>query len=215
MDLSVLQTCGLRRERRGDPVLSDAMTLSGHPDGSNRARASTFARRFWSLLVTVLVLAVCGSALAVRFTATPFLEEHQNMCVADQAEKDARNPAAILARNRMLIYLVGASTEVINVAMGYVEPADLVIEYLDTVPLVAAVTHFRVTDIFGETLCVHHLTDAEERPFSADEVSSLAAAVAGDVPGAVRRVLLRVEGQVAHMEIATPSRTDRLRKAWS
>jgi len=92
------------------------------------------SRRFWFLVGVVLCATILCSAGAIWFTSTPFLEANQAKVIQDQAEKEARAFDNELAQYQQLLQFVAAQENVVSVVIGYVENADVVSNYFETLP---------------------------------------------------------------------------------
>lgn len=174
-----------------------------HATGRDAASA-TVARRFWTLLLLVLFLAVTSSALAVRHTATPFLTQQQRDAVSEQAWKHARNLDAILSRHHLLLSFVAGDAKVYDVVMGYSENIGIVGDYLESLPSPDALDWVALYDVFGETLSRRQIRDDEHSLFGEAELRALVRDYERGEPGAERRVLLRVDDRHAHIVLAAP-----------
>ncbi len=162
------------------------------------------SRRFWTLLCLVLVLAVSSSALAIRFTANPFLSEYQAKAIDDQALKDAQNLGSILARHRLFLTFMGSTTDVVNVVLGYVDNSDIVDDQFQTMQRPQALSWLAFYDVLGQELARFDEDRGGRNVFAASEVDGLVAEMVNDYNLERRPVLLRTVGEKLFVVLAEP-----------
>ena len=161
-------------------------------------------RRFWLLVVLIFCLAITSSALAVRWTANPFLRNHQNETIADQALKDAGNLEAVLLQHQLLLTFFASSSDAINVVMGYVENSDIVTEELKNLPRPDSLEWMGLFDAFGEEMAGLERSSEGRTLFTEREIQGLVLGIADGVEGAERTVIAKSEGSKKHIALAVP-----------
>ncbi|WP_194269287.1 putative bifunctional diguanylate cyclase/phosphodiesterase [Tritonibacter litoralis] len=82
------------------------------------AGTQVMIKRFWGLLLLVLVLAVTSSAIAVRMTATPFLMREEYEAINAQAKADMLALEAKLERYKAILDILSYAPPVHGVATG-------------------------------------------------------------------------------------------------
>ena len=175
------------------------------PDKARKAYSSTvISRRFWTLLIIVMVLAVTSSAVAVQLTATPFLKKQQNEAIVTQAERDARNLEVRLDRHRLLLGYIGNTPEFVGVVMGHVTNADVVFDKFQLIHRPEAMSWASLHDAFGETIADLTIRSADRSIFSERDIQSLIHAFANEMDTAGRQVLFRSIDGFAHVVLAVP-----------
>lgn len=141
--------------------------MPDNSQGTQLSNSRLVSRRFWTLLAVILTLAVVSSAFAVRFTATPILEEKQKETILAQAHKSARDIEIILEQNRLYLSIVGNTPDVLDVALGYVTTTDALRSYLEQLQTPASLSYITIFDAYGERLLDFDIR-AEERDFVSD-----------------------------------------------
>lgn len=173
---------------------------------SRATNSAVVLKRFWALLLLVLVLAVISSALAVRFTATPFLVTEQREAITAQASKDARALETTLARHRLLLEFISHSPAVVDVVMGYVENGDVVANFLRRLAPEDALSSVHLYDAFGEE--ISRFDGQPDHSHALDEAAfnQLIASIAAEEDAAERRVVFKLIDDKAYIALATPVR---------
>lgn len=166
--------------------------------------AQVVARRFWTLLLVILAFAVVASALAVRYTATPFLERQQREVIDGQAYKTARNVETILERHRLLVSLVGNTPDVVNVVMGYADNADEVIGYLEGIQRPDSLSWVTVYDVFGRNLIDFVVRKNETQTLSDEALKDLVEGWVSESSDASKRIAFKSDGNSIHVALAEP-----------
>ncbi|MEP6064670.1 MAG: EAL domain-containing protein [Paracoccaceae bacterium] len=178
------------------------MLDSGKQSRSNNSKV--VSRRFWTLLGLVLFLAVSSSALAIRFTANSFLADYQAKIIVDQAEIDARNLESILARHRLLLSIIGNTTDVVNVIMGYVDNTDVVSDKLEKMHRPDSLSWVTLFDALGEEMVHFNAQPAEQNIFAASEIAGLVDKLIDQTNPDSKQVLLRTIGKKIYIVLAEP-----------
>ncbi|MEM1385983.1 MAG: EAL domain-containing protein [Pseudomonadota bacterium] len=147
------------------------------------------ARRFWCLLALVLVLAVFFSALAVRFTATPYLAEQQRQAITEQALKDARSVEATLSRYRIFQSIVASDPDVITTVLGYNDNARLVIDFFESLQRPVALSWLALYDVFGGRLAQNPFQGDATDAFASERIKAIVQGFEENPADAQERVL--------------------------
>ncbi len=171
---------------------------------SRAANSAIVLRRFWTLLLLVLVLAVVCSALAVRLTATPFLATAQREAIVAQASKDARSLETTLERHRLLLGFIGHSPAVVDVVMGYVDNSDVVTDFLRRMTPSDGLSSVHLYDAFGEEISRFESSVGQGNPVDPQAFSRLVSSIAEGEGGSENRVVFSSVGEDAYIAIATP-----------
>lgn len=166
--------------------------------------SSTVARRFWGLLIVVLVLAVAASAVAVRQSATPYLAEKQRQAITEQALKVARNVDAILARHKLFLSFVSGNEQVVSTALGYVPTNEFVLDYFENLRWPEGASWLRLYDAFGDLLASYETAPTERIPFENRVLSEFARAFDEQGAAAGTRALLWDDGGTLRIVLAEP-----------
>ena len=178
------------------------MSTKAHFDKALKSR--TISRRFWTLLIVILVLAVTSSALAVRFTATPFLENQQREAIDGQAHKNAREIEAVLEQFQLLLSIVGTAPNVVNVVMGYSDTSDAVLELLEGLQKPQELSWIAVYDVFGQELLALDIRAEDKKQFSEEALSELIAAWEAEDADAGSQVAFQTNNGVQHLVLGAP-----------
>ena len=170
----------------------------------SRPASASVNRRFWSLLLLVLVLAVTSSAFAVRFSATPFLKNQQQEAITAQAVKVADGVETRLDRHRLLLTFIASTSDIINVVLGYVDNSDIVRDNLAGMQRPAALSWVSLYDVVGDELASFDVRGDERLMFGDEVILSLADSIVAQQPGADQKVMLRSVGDAAYIVLAAP-----------
>lgn len=165
----------------------------------------TIARRFWSLVILILGLAIVCSAAAVWFTATPFLKTIQQRLIANHAQNDARALDAVLSEHRQLLSFVAGQDQVVSVVMGYTVNGDIMRDYLDALTLPPNLISLTLFDVLEEELAQIEFDQTAGSAFSSDEIGGVRKSI---LEGLGRQsaspVLLRNFAGIEHLLVAVP-----------
>lgn len=171
----------------------------------NRAETSAVVqRRFWGLLLLTLTIAVCASAIAVRQTAQPYLEAQQREVIASQLERDAMTLETELDRHRLLLHFVGNTSDVVNVAMGYVDNTDVVNDYLANLRDNEALSWISLFDVFGEEVARFDVRAEDRTPFPQQDILGLVSAISDEKPRAEENILVHEQGNISQIVMSIP-----------
>ncbi|KMW57153.1 diguanylate cyclase/phosphodiesterase (GGDEF & EAL domains) with PAS/PAC sensor(s) [Candidatus Rhodobacter oscarellae] len=171
---------------------------------SGRADAGTVSLRFWSLLIVILILAVASSALAVRYTATPFLEAQQREDLAEKVRKDAQGLESALSQHRLLLQFLAGNSDFVDVVIGYVAHANIVRDTLENMQRPDALSWVRVYDAFEEQVGGLDVRAAEFELFEERELLDLASSMVMEGVETSQMVVLRTQGEYVHVVLAVP-----------
>jgi len=139
----------------------------------NSVAVTSVARRFWLLLTTILVLAICSSIFALRLVAVPFLAEYQNRVVVEQAQDAARHLDETLGRKRLLLNFVANDPNVVSIAMGYNENSDYFPDLLASLPTAETLSWVTFYDALGDEIARFDQHAEERAIFEPSEISAL------------------------------------------
>lgn len=165
---------------------------------------STVQFRFWALLLVILTIAVISSAVALKYTATPFLLAQQNRMISQSALQEARSFEAVLARYRLLMNYIASDPDVINVVMGYVENSDVVEDNLEILVRPNALSWVALYDAFGEIVADMRFRGEAGDVFNTEDIASVVTTVTEADESSGWEVGFKMEGDLAYLLIAVP-----------
>ena len=166
--------------------------------------STKLAQRFWSLLVGIMFAAIATSALAIWFTANPFLKDFQENSILQKAQERARSLETILDQHRQLLAFVASQRDVIAVSMGYVENAEILKDYLTDAKLPDQLSWVALYDAFAEPLAMQSIHGGEVSGFAPSEIEALVLEVAEGEAGAQEVVLSQQVDDTVQLLIAAP-----------
>ena len=173
---------------------------SGGGDGTTRV----VARRFWTLLTLILVLAIVSSALAVGLTTRPFLVKHQEEALATQARKEARNLQSVIERHRLLLSYVGNSPEIVSLVMGYVSSTDSIQDQFRSMLRPDALSWISLHDVVGDEIVNFTLRPEDRNAVSDSDVEKLLLAVVDEKPDGRHGVIYQSEQGISRVVLVVP-----------
>ena len=162
------------------------------------------SRRFWTLLCAILAVAIAASAFAVRYTATPILEDQQRAAIDAQAYKAARDVETALKRQQLFLSLVGNTPDIVSVVMGYSSGTETVRGYLDSLERSEALSYITLFDAFGAPILDFDIRPEERSFVSEQQVSQLVSAWVAESTTASRRVGFSSIGDRVYLVLAEP-----------
>ncbi|THH36945.1 GGDEF and EAL domain-containing protein [Aliishimia ponticola] len=175
--------------------------------GPEIAKASSVSRRFWALVVVVLVLAVVSAAMAARFSTIPFLRQLQQSAVGDQLHLDARNIENVLTKHEQYLTFIGTRSNVVNVALGEARDPNIIKNYLSTLPLPDTLKWVALYDRSGERIVAHGLQTDGDAVFSSARIRGQALLSANSIASASSRVSVGASEGHLHVLLAVPVRS--------
>ena len=178
--------------------------MLNRPFFSRSTKASDVLRRFWSLLLLVLVISITSSAFAVKMTATPFLVAEQAEAITTQAAKDARNLETTLERYRLLMSFVSNAPDVVDVVMGYVDNTDVVEQFVQSMELPENLLWLQLHDAFGAPLADFDAVKGKPYAISDAEVQRLIDSVLEGQPAFEKELGFHVQDHQAIIAFAVP-----------
>ncbi len=169
------------------------------------ANASTVVgRRFWTLIILVLGLAIGTSAIAVKLTAGPFLEAQAKDALEEKVFKDAFNFSQLLERDRRYLAQVSDRDEVISLVVGYSSNLAQVLGYLEGPHDHERLDWIGVFDIAGDQLAENDIRANGRPSFDSHTLRTLAVAIADEVPGAADAVGYQPGASHGRLLLAVP-----------
>lgn len=175
-----------------------------HSEAGVASNTNLVTQRFWTLLIVILALAVTSSALAVRFTATPFLEAKQEEAILAQAHKSARDIETNIEQHRLFQSFIAGTPDIVSVVLGYVANSDAVLSYLDELQVPEELSYISLYDAYGASILDYDFR-AEDRDFlTSDEINQLLRARLDEREDASRQIGFRAEGDTVYFALAEP-----------
>ena len=174
--------------------------------GQPKVVPSQLARRFWLLLTGVMVLAITASAVAIWFSATPFLRNFQSSAVLQKAEQRALSLEIILDQNRQVLDIIANQRGVVSAALGNVDDVEILDKYTSDVMLPAQLERMVLYDAFAKTLATRTTGEDFNKVFLDTQAQDLALTVLKGKIDAKDAILLHRHGGYVFMMIAAPVR---------
>lgn len=171
-----------------------------------KAVPSQLARRFWLLLTGIMVLAITASAVAIWFSATPFLRDFQNSAVLQKAEQRALSLEVILDQNRQALDFIATQRGVVSATLGNVDDVEILNKYTTDVALPDQLERMVLYDAFAQILATREPGEDYNKVFSETQAQELALAVLEGQLDAKDAILLHRNDLYVTMMIAAPVR---------
>lgn len=114
--------------------------------------AESVARRFWMLIVIILLVTVLASAIAVRFFALPFFRDYQQNAIEAQAQKSAAQLAAELEHNEIIMSMIASDPNLVNIALGYDQNPSYLPDFLRALKLPKELSWVTFYDVFNDRI---------------------------------------------------------------
>lgn len=162
------------------------------------------SRRFWLLLVGILIIAVTSSAIAVRYTATPILEKMQQQAIYAQTHKSARHVETNLERHRLLLTYISSAPSIVDFVLGYESKPDDIVNFLKELQKPAALSYVTIFDAFGNPVAKYDIRPEERGFISSSKVDALVNDWLLEKTTAERRVGFSALGDIVYFVLAEP-----------
>lgn len=167
--------------------------------------SNSVARKFFCLVTLILVLAVTSSGAALWFTARPYLAANQDKAVQSLANKASHTLSAKLEEHRQMLSFIAAQPDIVSVALGYTDNADVVEDYLAALSPSPGLHTVTMYDILKQNIADHAFVDHDEPAFGQAEIIGLVETVLdGATETRKQSTLYTQKGSIAHFVIGVP-----------
>ncbi|WP_193080477.1 putative bifunctional diguanylate cyclase/phosphodiesterase [Pseudooceanicola spongiae] len=189
------------------------MVVCHGASGRTRSRSMNPARaikvRFWLTVSTVCALAMALTGLSVWASARPFVEEIQERQITKVAENTVLQIYQSLQEHDLLMSFLAHQPELISVALGYDDNANIVRDYLEGLSAPASFEVVTLFDFMGNPLSRLDSLDKDHFRFSSEVEQSLIESTqsvfADQGSGQPRRpIAFYSDGDTGHFLISEP-----------